>query len=336
MVSPVPVIYIYYGQDEPTLKEKLADFCRQQMDPSLVDLNRIRLDGRVVTIGEIESAARSLPFMADVRLVIVDNITDSAAGRAVVDQIEALINTLPDSTRLIFYETGLYDEDSDSAGKRAAGRQQALKKLINLVDNNPRGKAVECPLPKDMTRWLQERAKHHEASLDTPGARLLAERVGSNLIQADTEIAKLATYAGDRAISEKDVAELTPISPEANIFKMVDALGQRKGQIALRLLRQLLDDDDEPLRIFGMIVRQYRLLILMREQIDSGQPVRWASQVLKLNDYVASKIAEQAKQYRMEHLERIYEILLETDENIKTGKMNGELALETIVARLSK
>jgi DNA polymerase-3 subunit delta len=337
MASPTPVVYVYYGQDEPTLKEKLAELRRQQSDPSLADLNMSRLDGRTVTIGDIESAARALPFMADVRLVIVDNITDSANGRTVIDQVGGLIEGLPDSTRLIFVETGMYDEDSDSAGKRAAGRQQALKKLVNLVDNNPRGKAVECPLPPDMTRWLQARAKHHRAEIDTSGARLLAERVGNHLVQADTEIAKLAAHAGDqRPISEKDVAELTPISPEANIFKMVDALGQRKGQIALKLLRQLLDNDDEPLRIFGMIVRQYRLLILMREQIDAGQPLRWASQVLKLNDFVAGKIAEQAKLYRMEHLERIYDILLETDESIKTGKIEGELALETIVARLSR
>ncbi len=336
MASPTPVAYLFYGQDEPSLKEKLDDLIRRSTSPASADLNTSKMDGGVVTAGEIEAAARSLPFLAETRLVLVENLTETASGRAVVDQLAGLIPTLPDSTRLILVEAGRAEDDGDGGDrKRAAGRLQALKKLINLIEGDPRGVVVACELPPDIAQWLQNRAKRHGTKLEAAAARMLVERIGSDLVLADSELAKLGTYAAGRPITAGDVSELTPYSVEANVFQMVDALGQRKGQIALAALRQLFDNGDEPLRIFGMITRQYRLLIQMREQLDTGASVTIAAQALGLRDFVARKLAEQARLYKIEQLERVLEFLLETDVAIKTGKLGGELALEELVVRLA-
>lgn len=336
VASPVPVIYVFCGQDVPSLRERLGDFCASLADPSALELNTTRFEGKTVTAGEIEAAARSAPFLADMRLVIVDNLSSTANGRAVVDQMPTMLPTLPDWTRLVFVETGPEDDEA-ADGKRFSGRPQVVKKLINLVENDPRGKVLAFDPPRDVAHWLQERAVRYQATLDIAAARLLAECIGGNLVLADSELAKLATYtAGTRPINRDDVALLTPYSAEANIFQMVDALGQRNGKSALTLLRKLLDDGDEPLRLFAMITRQYRMIIQMREQLDAGQPIRGAAQTLGMKDFVADKVAAQARQYRMEQLERILEMLLETDLAIKTGKLAGDLALEELVVRLSK
>lgn len=336
MDSPVPVTYVFCGQDVPSLRERLSEFCASLAEPSALQLNTTRFEGKTVTAGEIESAARSAPFLADMRLVIVDNLSSSANGRAVIDQMSGMLPSLPDWTRLVFVETGP-DNDDSGDGKRFAGRPQALKRLINLVENDPRGKVLAFDPPRDLAHWLQERAARYQATLDIAAARLLADCIGGDLVLADTELAKLATHtAGVRAITRDDVTLLTPYSAEANIFQMVDALGQRNGKTALMLLRRLLDAGDEPLRIFAMITRQYRMIIQMREQLDGGQSVRGAAQALEMRDFVADKVASQARQYRMEQLERILEVLLETDLAIKTGKLAGDLALEELVVRLSR
>lgn len=337
MASPIPVTYIFCGQDVPSLRERLSDFCTSLAEPSSLELNTTKFDGKTVTAGEIEAAARSAPFLAEMRLVIVENLSSSANGRAVIDQMSDMLVTLPDWTRLVFVETGPEDDDYGDGGKRFAGRPQALKKLINLVENDSRGKVLAFDPPRDLAHWLQERASRYQATLDIAAARLLAECIGGDLVLADTELAKLATYtAGARAITRDDVALLTPYSAEANIFQMVDALGQRNGKTALTLLRKLLDAGDEPLRLFAMITRQYRMIIQMREQLDGGQSVRGAAQVLGMRDFVADKVASQARLYRMEQLEHILEVLLETDLAIKTGKLTGDLALEELVVRLSR
>lgn len=340
MDSPTPVAYVYYGQDEPTLKEHLSDFCSRLLDPSTADLNMARLDGGTLEWSELESAAKSFPFLAEVRVVLVNNLTHSPNGRTFLEQLPELIASVPDWSRLIFVETGLRDEapdDSPAEQKRKATRLQALKKLINTVEANPRGKVLCFDLPRgQIYEWLRKRAERYGAAIEQKAIRLLAERIHDDLVMADTELAKLAAYVGEeRAITAEDVALLTPYEPEARIFDMVDALGQRRGQVALSLLRQLIEGGYEPLYIFGMIVRQYRLLIQTREHLDEGGSSASAAQVLGMRDFVARKMAEQARLYRLDQLERIYHLLLDTDRKIKTGKKEPILALEWLVARLT-
>ena len=49
---------------------------------------------------------------------------------------------------------------------------------------------------------------------------------------------------------------------------MVDALGTGNGKKALASLHQLLESD-EPFQLFGMVVRQFRLLLQAREIMDA-------------------------------------------------------------------
>jgi DNA polymerase-3 subunit delta len=88
--------------------------------------------------------------------------------------------------------------------------------------------------------------------------------------------------------------------------------------------------------IFGMIVRQYRLLIQMREHLDSGGTVGSASQALNMSSYVAKKMGSQVRHYRLDQLERVYRHLFEIDTQIKNGEIEPRLALEKFIARMSK
>lgn len=339
MSSPQPVVYVFYGQDEPTLRDKLSEFCRQYSTDLSTDMNVARFDGRSARLAEIANAASTLPFLADVRLVLVEDITDSADAKETIDEIGLLIKRLPDWARLVFVETGLQatGQDSEAATRRKTGRRQLVTKLVKLVEDDPRGRALSFDAPKNVARWIVQRAGEMSIAIEHDAASLLAERIGDDLILANTEIEKLATYAGwQRAISREDVVLLTPYLPEANIFSLVDALGQRNGRTALDLLKKLLDEGDEPLRIFGMIVRQYRLLLQMREQIEMGASVSQAAHVLGLKDYPAKLIHTQAQRYSLDLLERVYRLLLETDLAIKTGIQEPSLALDVLIARLAR
>ncbi len=351
MKSPTPVTYVFHGTDEPTLREALAAFSIEAVDAAMVDLNTTRIDGTSSDIGEIQSAASTAPFLSETRLVIVENVTEANASRIQIDDLAPLIAHLPDWARLVFVERGLSElsQDTDSARRRKVSRKTALKKLINMVEGDPRGKVFAFDVPRDMHHWMSQRAELYGATIEARASQLLAERVGEDLLLADSEIAKLSTYTnGERAIAAEDVELLTSFTPEANIFHMVDALALREGERAMLLLRQLLDAGDEPLRLFGMIVRQYRLLIQMREHLDDGGTPNSAMQAMGIKDFVARKLAGQARHYSMDQLERIYRYLLEMDISMKGGiggdpaddatidRLDPAFALEEFVAKLSR
>jgi DNA polymerase-3 subunit delta len=130
------------------------------------------------------------------------------------------------------------------------------------------------------------------------------------------------------------VALLTTYVSEASVFEMVDAIGRRDGATAARLLHRLLEHDD-PLQLFGMMIRQFRLLIQAREFLNEGGSPKEIGKAIGVHPFVGEKLAEQTKSFSLEQLETIYHHLLETDLGIKTGKVESELALDLLIAGVS-
>ena len=118
--------------------------------------------------------------------------------------------------------------------------------------------------------------------------------MGNNTQRAAQEITKLLTYVNfDRPADDDDVRRLTAQDQQASIFDMVDAIGNRDGQTAVKTLHILLEDSDA-LPLFGMIVRQFRLMLQAREILDAGGNQTDVSKQLRQHSYVAQKISGQA------------------------------------------
>jgi DNA polymerase-3 subunit delta len=323
MAKPAPTFYIFHGPDEFSRSEQLAKFKLQLGEPSVAAMNTSEFDGNRVTMNDLQSTCGAFPFMAERRLVIVKGLLESASGRALVAPLSDYLPTLPDWARLIFVENKRLRDDHP---------------LVRLASEHPSGRAVPFDTPKDATGWIIKRASYYEADIEPGAAHMLAEMVGHDLRLADSEIAKLATYTnGQRPISKNDVLLLTPYAAEISVFEMVDGLGERDGAKATGALGRLLKDVtnmSEVLPLFGMIVRQFRLLIMAKDFLQDGAPGEMAG-ALKIHPFVARKLTGQTRNFSLAQLEAIHHHLLDTDLAIKTGRMEPRLALEMLVSTLT-
>ena len=163
---------------------------------------------------------------------------------------------------------------------------------------------------------------------------------GEDLRRADNELVKLVSYVDDeRPISESDVAALTPYVAEANIFAMVDAMALGQGDRAMALMHRLLADDprDDGFGLYGMIVRQFRLLLLAKEHLLVNGSRQGLMEVLGTGSkFVADKAADQSRDFSLAQLEDIYRTLQDYDLKMKTGRIDPRLALDLLVAGLSR
>jgi DNA polymerase-3 subunit delta len=152
----------------------------------------------------------------------------------------------------------------------------------------------------------------------------------------DQEIEKLLAYTNrERPVSSEDVALLVPYAQEAVIFDAVDAMGQRDGVKAARLIHNLLDHGNEPLYLLAMIVRQFRLLIQIKQLSQEGLDPSAIAKTIKLHPYPTGKLYNQARNFTQEQLERVHHRLLEIDVQIKTGQINEIVALDLLIAGLA-
>ncbi len=328
MSRSAPTFYVLHGPDEFTCRAQVQAMRAQMGDPGTADLNITVFDGKEATAADVLSAARAIPFLGEKRLVIVEGmlswLTRRGAGKAAKDELAALtegLADLPAWARVVFVENVTLPDSHP---------------ILKLARTAPGGFHKTFDAPRNPVRWIVEHARSaYGAEIEPAAATALAAVTGNDLHAADSELSKLAAYTGgERPIGEADVALLTPYVAEASIFEMVDALGRRDGATAARLLHRLLTDG-EPLPIFGMIIRQFRLLIMAREFLNEGGSPRQAGSALGVHPFVGEKVAAQAKAFTQDQLETIYRHLLDTDLAIKTGKVDAVLALDLLIAGIA-
>src|SRR5512141_732604 len=116
------MFYILHGENELERSERVADFKQKVGDESVRDLNVTVLDGRKVTLSEVQHATEAIPFLADKRLVIVEGLLtrlaarkgkaddgdEAAASGSSKEMLSGLLDylpRLPETTRLVLVET---------------------------------------------------------------------------------------------------------------------------------------------------------------------------------------------------------------------------------------
>jgi DNA polymerase-3 subunit delta len=324
-----PKFYLLHGDDDMAIEEAVKQLRAGMGTGPNAEMNISDYQGEEVSVPKVLNDVRSFPFLADKRLVIVKGfvayLMRTNAGK---DQLDALIEAvpnLPNHARLVLVE------------------REKLKSNLKIVTAaNKHGYCREFSVPKDATGWIMNRAKsEYDAVIEPQAAAALASVIGTDLRAADNELVKLVSYVnGERAINEKDVATLTAYVAEANVFDMVDALATGNGKIALSLMHQSLEQDpsDPGFRLFSLIARQFRLLLLAREYLDTGGSSNnnAIAQVLGIHPFPAGKVAVQSRRFNVPQLEKIYRRVQQYDVEMKTGRIKPRLALELLVASLAQ
>jgi DNA polymerase-3 subunit delta len=150
-----------------------------------------------------------------------------------------------------------------------------------------------------------------------------------------TEVEKLVMFARGRRIEEGDVRAVVSYAQEANVFAMIDAIIEFKAGVAQGLLQQLLKQGAIPAYLLVMLARQVQLIVRVKELRDQRKSRNEIQDKLGLtSSFVLRKAWEQADKYSMARLREVYHKLLECDLSIKTGKRDGELALNILIAEL--
>jgi len=291
-------------------------------DRTTADMNTTRLEGRGFSMGDLERAASAMPFLASRRLVIVSRPIGQLRSQPDRKRFTDLLERLPTTTALVLIEETLKDDHwllkwAHKAGDRVFVKLHAL----------PKGAAL--------AQWIRAQARARGGDFTPEAASHLANLVADDNRMASSEIDKLLAYVNyKRPVDVDDVELLTPNMQTGNVFKMVDAIGNRQGKVALHILHQLLADN-EPILIFSMIIRQYRLLLLTKELLSAHATPNEIERTLKVRDFVARNLISQCKNFDQPTLDGIFRRLVEVDERVKTGKIEWETALDTLVVGLT-
>lgn len=313
------MLYLLYGPDEYARTEALAAL-KAGVPPDLADLNMTTIDGRRARLDALIAACEAFPFLADRRMVIVNDLLKHQKAGKERDELRAYLERVPASCDLVFVESEEFD-------KRGAVFSY-LKKVADTREFLPR----EGP---ELLRWLSERASTRGVQLDGPAAQRLVGFAGNQGRALMSELDKLASYVGRGGrITTAQVDLLVQDGHEQNLFAFIDELSSRRRGAALQSLRRLLDDGQAATYLLFMIARQVRILLGVKDL--AGQRMRPDDIAARLGQrpFVVRKALDQVRGFSDAELARLHDRLLELDHASKTGRMDAETGLELLVVEL--
>jgi DNA polymerase-3 subunit delta len=318
-------VYFFYGPEE-WVKQSAVQRLREKLLPEgLEQLNETVMEGG--SAQAIIESAETLPVMAERRLILVRDFPPLTQGKAKAGEEEAQrildwLPTAPDTASVVFYVRG-------SADMR--------KKLPSALQKLPGAVAFELLDDADLQKWANARLKKLGKRIDRAALDSLTFLAGRGLTRLDGELAKLAAYAGERAVIEaQDVEKLVAPSLESSVFQMIDFLMDGKAYDAHRLYGALLRSGENRVGILAMLTRQMRMLTHIKLLRGQGVPMREIEEKLSLNHYAATRAQAQAARMDEETLQNMYQACANADYDIKRGAVRDQAAVDALMIRLGR
>jgi DNA polymerase III delta subunit len=323
-------LLLVHGDDGFGLDAAVHDFAREI---GATDIAAI--DAGSVPDGAIERArleAGTMSLFGTHLTVLRQPLKAAGRSTAAAEKLVTLVSDLSDGSALALLE----ERPSRDITKPPA----LLKRLADAV--TARGGRVEervAPRRGELRGWISSHAARIGVRIETRAAHVLGERIGGGIWEtdvergemtriADSELRKLATYAGDRPVTANDVEALTADARPASVFAITNAVDRREPAAAAAALQRALAEGQPGLRILASLAGRVSDLIVARDlAARRAPPAEIARRVARGNARVAERLVEAAKRYRGEELEAMLIGLWEADVAIKSNQMEEQPAL---------
>jgi DNA polymerase-3 subunit delta len=298
------------GQNTFAMRQKLKELVSEFLQKH-GELAVEKFDAEEAEADSIIEAMQALPFLSAGKMVVVRS---GGANKGFAERIEQTINSIPDTTDVIFYEPQL-------------DKRTGYFKVLNKQTNYEEFKDLDRHA---LARWLADEAKNQNAKLSPADATYMVERLGDNQQLLYNELTKLATY--DSNISRANIELLTEPTPQSKVFDLLDAAFGGQKQRALRLYDDQRAQKVEPQIILGMIGWQLRLLALIK--LGAGKSTAEIAKDAGMKPYPVEKASRLAAKLRSEDLRRLADEALEIDIKGKTTSIDLDEALKTYIVTI--
>jgi len=357
-------IYAVVGSDEAEVKRVAVELAQKLTPRDAGDFGLELIDGAADNAEQAAARIRStiealqtLPFFGSTKVVWLKNanfLGDNAIGRAA--SVQSVLEELSD-----LLESGLGSEltflvSATEVDKRRGFYKTLVKRAeIQVFDRLDSGRSG---WEEEATEIVRRHAKKRKLQFDEDALDLFVLLTGGDTRQIENELEKIDIFLGkDRAVHVDLVREIVPLSRAGVIFELSNALAIRDLELALTLVRRLLDQGESAIGIlFVAIVPTIRNLLLTKDLVKRHRlprpqlPFQFISTINRLpaeatehlprrkdgsiNAYALGIAAQHAHRFETTQLIAAMQACLEANLQLVTTQLDHELILTEVVVKL--
>lgn len=310
-------VYLFTGEEiylRNQYKKKLQDALISPEDT--VNLNYYQ--GKGISVQELIDQGETMPFFSERRLLVVE---DSGFFKSASLELAEYLENIPETTYFLFVEN-----EVDKRGRL----YKTVKKYGSVVEFSRQTEDM-------LMRWILGILKKEQKNITRSTMELFLEKTGTDMNQIGMELEKLLSYTmGREVITAEDVEAICTSQTVNKIFEMISAMAEKNQRKALDLYYDLLVLKEAPMRILYLIARQFNQIMLISELNEQGLGREAIAEKLGIQSFIVRNGIRYARSFSAEQLRYAVETAVQTETDVKTGKLDEKLAVELVIVEMSK
>lgn len=314
-------IYLIFGEAAFLQHEIYNDF-KKCLDKDNVNVNYELHYGDNFDFKTFANSVRTLPLGKQKNCVIIKEI--EKIKPALLKKLNSFIKSLAlndENTLILFFSLQKKIPD---------GLDLEKIKQHGIISNLQKMK------PFQVREWIKLKCKENNTKLSNEAIYYLQRITGNELGLVKNELDKIFCYLDSKShnIEKEDIAKTIYGSESSNIFDFVDAIGEKREELAIHSLRNILNNKEyHALQILKMINRQMKLILQTLKYNDNQNKLR---EDLSLPYFVVNKLIKQSNFYCVDECKKAFNLLLDAEIKMKTGNFDPAFILEQLVIKIIK
>lgn len=321
-------VYLLVGEetyfiDETIRRLKETLFTEQETEITTFDLAEQPLDF-VMDEGD------TFPFFCERKLIIVKNSTFLKAtekGKEKInhniDRFLAWLKNPPETAVTVFIAP--YERLDERKKVTKQMKEQAVVVVAQPLQE------------RELYEWLTAEAKSYQKDITNEARSKLIAMTGTNMLQLQMEIEKIALYLGEeRQITVEHIEQLVAKTLEHDAFQMLEAYLKNDQATALLIYHDLLRQKEEPIMLTGLLASNIRMMSQVFYLVKKGYHPQQIAKQLKVHPYRVKLLLEQKNRPSEQRLLQALHDLAQVDVQLKTSSSNRERILELFLMKRLK
>ncbi len=324
--NTVGSLYLLYGEEQ-YLIEQCTKKIKGIFGECLKGINYIQIDENTAT--EIISDMETPSFGYEKKLIIAKNTgLFKKEGRKKSEEIVNLkkqvanyisenFQMIKESNIVVFIEDDI--EKSD---------------LYKVIEKYGIVCQFDYQKPVQLIKRLKLICDAYHVKIENYVLQYFIECCGTNMQELINEIRKLIEYAGENGVIQKeDIDALCTKKLESVIFDLTDNLGKKNITKALEVFKNLLYAKEPIQKILITLYNHFKKLYLTTVAIVLNKDIIESLNLKPNQTFLVNKYKTQASYFKGKELRNILQDLCDLDYKYKSGLIDLQIGLETILCK---
>ena len=313
----IDTVYLLHGDEFFLITEFIEKLKSVIVQGAMAEFNYTHKKAQETNGAKIVAEAKSMPMMANKRLVIIDDV-----HKLKVTDFEPLLTYIEKPVP----ETCLVLTGTKFDLRKGFFKKANAKKIVHKADSLRE---------KELFDFVKGCSEKKKVAMGQDAMMAVVQAVGSDCAALDDAVERLGLFANEKKITVNDVENVVSNIRQHSIFELVDAMGNKNTSKVMRLFAELISNREEPIRINAMLTRQIRQLLNVKIYQYKKVESRNMAKMLGVPPFAVSKLVDQSRQFTSKALESALGRLSLADLELKSSKRTGERILEAALLDLS-